>query len=562
MNNLLFNDKGHCNKEYILKKIDSLLYEKVINFNVNDISWNQKVYNYVNEIREIPKCLCGNCLKFLSFKAGYRKYCSCRCATNSDEFKARKENTLLERYGVKNPSQSPIIQSRKEETSLKNYGVTCPLKSDIIKKRIVQTNNDRWGVDNVSQSDIIAEKKRLTNQKNHNVDYSFQSTETKKKISKVIKEKYGVDYYVQSKDCKLHVKNSINSNKIKFWANHLQIKNDDIIINDINFTIKNLCKIHNEFEISRYNLYNRTLNDRIENICTICNPISQNSSIKETELRNFIENDLNINTTKIKVNKKEIDIYLLDYKLGIEFDGLYWHSEARKTKNNYHLNKTELCEAQDIQLLHVFEDEWIFKKEIVKSIIKSKLEIFDNKILGEKCQIREIDSKLSSNFLDINHIEGNVNSNIKIGLFYNDELVSLMTFGEKRPMDNKTNIDGEYEMLRFCNKLNTQVIGGACKMLNYFIKTYNPKSIVTFADRRYSNGDLYKNMGFEFVCNTEPNYYFFKTSEMIRYCAFEFRNDVLVKEGYDLTKTEDQIIVESGYLKIYDCGYMKFKQTL
>jgi hypothetical protein len=138
-----------------------------------------------------------------------------------------------------------------------------------------------------------------------------------------------------------------------------------------------------------------------------------------------------------------------------------------------------------------------------------------------------------------------------------------MTFGKKRiSMGNKIRTDGEYEMLRFCNKLNTQVIGGASKLLSYFIKTYNPKSILTFADKRYSQGKLYINLGFEFVCDTQPNYFYFKPSEMIRYYRFKFRKDVLVKEGYDSSKTEFQIMNEREYLRIYDCGHMKFEKIL
>jgi hypothetical protein len=138
-----------------------------------------------------------------------------------------------------------------------------------------------------------------------------------------------------------------------------------------------------------------------------------------------------------------------------------------------------------------------------------------------------------------------------------------MAFGKKRiAMGNKQQIDGEFEMLRFCNKLNTQVDGGASKLLKYFIKNYRPKLILTFADRRYSNGNLYKQLGFEFIDNTKPNYWYFKSAEMIRYHRFKFRKDVLVKEDYDKNKSEFEIMAERGYLRIYDCGNMKFQKIL
>jgi hypothetical protein len=200
------------------------------------------------------------------------------------------------------------------------------------------------------------------------------------------------------------------------------------------------------------------------------------------------------------------------------------------------------------------------KKEIVKSIIKSKLGLNKIKIFGRKTEIKEINNnKLIRDFLETNHIQGFVGSSVKLGLFYNNELVTLMTFGKKRlSMGNKNNIDGEYEMLRFCNKLNTTIIGGASKLLNFFIKNYQFQSILTFADRRYSQGNLYENLGFKFIGNTKPNYWYFKTNEMIRYYRFKFRKDILIKEGYDSIKSESQIMNERGYLKICDCGNKKY----
>jgi very-short-patch-repair endonuclease len=561
-NNILVNKKGHCIKEIFLKKDNTSLYNKIVKFNLTfgNIIWTCKVYNYINNILELPKCYsCNNSVKFISFKFGYRKYCSSKCATNSPEFKAKKEETMIKNYDVKNPSQSKTIQAKKEKTLLKNYGVIHPFKSEIIKERAVQTNIKHWGVKNVSQSDIVNERKKETMLKNYNVEYSFQSEEIKNKITATIQNKYNVDHYVESKDNRICIKNSMDIKRKEFWSDYLKINTSDIIISGNTIIIKNLCKIHNSFEINRYNLYNRTIVGAFENICTLCNPISESSSIKENEVGDFIVNELNIKNV-IKKDKtilkgKEIDIYCLDNKLGIEFDGLYWHSDNKKDEN-YHLNKTNKCEKQGIQLLHIFEDEWLHKKEIVKSIIRSKLNLINNKIYGDECQIREINSKTCKEFLEINHIQGNINSKIKIGLFYNDELVSVMTFNKKR------SIEGEYEILRFSNKINKVVIDGASKLLNYFIKEHQPKKLTTLVDRRYDQGDLYKELGFEFINNSKTNYFYFKPSEMIKYYRFKFRKDVLIKQGFDESKTEFQIMAERGYLRIYDCGHMKFEKVL
>ena len=166
---------------------------------------------------------------------------------------------------------------------------------------------------------------------------------------------------------------------------------------------------------------------------------------------------------------------------------MFWHSTRYKNKK-YHSKKSDLCSEKDIKLFHIWEDDWINKKEIVKSIIKSKLNIIDNKIYARKCEIKEINNKICSEFLENNHIQGNINCKIKIGLYYDNELISIMTFGKKRlALGNKTQNNNEYEMLRFCNKLNTSVVGGASKLFKYFIQKYDPIEIISYADRSWSS---------------------------------------------------------------------------
>lgn len=144
---------------------------------------------------------------------------------------------------------------------------------------------------------------------------------------------------------------------------------------------------------------------------------------------------------------------------------MYWHNELFKN-NNYHLIKHKLCEDNGITLIQFFEDELLFKDEIVKSIIKNRLGLISNKIYSRKCDIKEITSKESKLFLEENHIQGNVNSKIKLGLFLNNELVSLMTFSNGRVImgGNKN----QWELTRFCNKKDTSVVGARQNFLNIF----------------------------------------------------------------------------------------------
>jgi very-short-patch-repair endonuclease len=381
----------------------------------------------------------------------------------------------------------------------------------------------------------------------------LENIKTQKKITCF--NNYGVDIISQHKDFKKNLNNIILKKLQKKYINLIDIVGDNFV-----FYCK---KCDKNFEINKKVFYTRyTL--QIE-LCTNCQPIgSTHISGLEKNLYSFINNNYNneiIQSCRNIINPYEIDIYLPKLKIAFEFNGLFWHNENNIHKK-YHLNKTELCEQQGIQLIHIYEDDWIYKQDIVKSMILNKLDKTKNKIFARKCEIKEItDNKLIRSFLDENHIQGFVGSKIKIGLFYNNELISLMTFGNKRiSMGEKLTNNGEYELLRFCNKLNTNVVGGASKLFKYFIKTYKPTEITTYADRSFSQGKLYETLEFDFVSKTEPNYYYIVNG--FRKYRFNYRKDILIKEGFDPNKTEHQIMLERKIYRIYDSGNLKYKKRL
>jgi hypothetical protein len=258
-----------------------------------------------------------------------------------------------------------------------------------------------------------------------------------------------------------------------------------------------------------------------------------------------------------KIGNKEIDIFIPDRKLGIEINGVYWHNELFKN-NDYHLFKTQLFNSQNISIIQIFEDEWLYKKDIVKSIIKNKLSLIDNKIYSRNCKVREVSNKETKKFLNENHIQGNVNSKIKLGLYYDGELVSLMTFSKGRIiMGGKKE---EWELTRFCNKINFVVVGAASKLFKFFIKNYNPNKIVSYSDVRLFDGKMYETLGFNKISQSKPNYWYVIND--IRYHRFNFRKSILVKEGFDKNKTEKQIMFDRGIYRIYDCGNIRWEYTL
>ncbi len=292
-----------------------------------------------------------------------------------------------------------------------------------------------------------------------------------------------------------------------------------------------------------------------------CPKCSRLNSNEEKELSNFImEFDKSCILSDRKILEgHEIDVLSTDNNIAFEFDGLYWHSD-KYCDNMYHLNKTIKSEMKGIKLYHIFEDEWLNKKNIVKSKIKSILGKTDYRIFARKCKIKKIDSKTLKDFLDFNHLQGNINSSYRYGLFYNDELVSVMSFGSLRKSLGSKNDEKTYEMLRFCNKLNTTVVGGASKLLKHFIREVHPKRIISYADRRWSNGNLYIKLGFKHTHDSRPNYFYIIGHK--RENRFKYRKDVLVKQGFDPSKSERQIMQERGIHRIYDCGSMVFEMRL
>jgi hypothetical protein len=255
-------------------------------------------------------------------------------------------------------------------------------------------------------------------------------------------------------------------------------------------------------------------------------------------------------------DNKEIDIFIPELNIGIEYDGLKWHSDEYKN-NSYHLNKTKECSKLGIRLIHIFEDEWVNKSEIVKSILCNLINKTPNKIYARTCEIREIGTKEKNDFLNKSHIQGTVSTAINIGLYYNNELVSLMCIGKPRVnLGRKTHEEGEYELLRFCNKPYTSVVGAASKLFKYFIKKYNPTLITSYCDYRWSIGNMYETLGFTLSHYSQPNYFYIIGNN--RKNRFKYRKSELIKEGFDPEKSEKEIMEEKGIHRIYDCGSLVY----
>jgi len=281
---------------------------------------------------------------------------------------------------------------------------------------------------------------------------------------------------------------------------------------------------------------------------------SYNKSKGEIELKNYIKSfDINVNSIKRNFEEErfEIDCFLPEFNLGIEYCGEFWHSDINKNKK-YHQNKTAWCQKQNIQLLTIFESEWKYKNNIIKSMIENKIGK-SKKIYGRQCIVKEIDSNTSKMFHDENHLHGGLYSSFNYGLFYNNILFSVLSISK-----NRFNKLTEHEITRFSTKLNCVVIGGFSKLLKFS----NHTNLLTFADLRFGNGNVYKKTGFEFVNVTNPNYWYYLKDKphlgLLSRQRFQKHKLANILENYDSKLTEYENMINHNYLRIWDCGNNKF----
>lgn len=274
-----------------------------------------------------------------------------------------------------------------------------------------------------------------------------------------------------------------------------------------------------------------------------------NTSKGEREIADFVKSlGFNIIQQDRKTIKPyEIDILIPEKSYGIEFNGLYYHNNDKFR----HINKTIKAKETGIHLIQIFEDEWYNKKEILKSMIKTKLGI-STKIFARKTILRKISGKESYSFIEQNHIQGFVGAESYYGLYYENELISVLSVGNGRYIKNSK------EIIRFCSKLDTTVIGGFSKLLKEAKKEYG--ELYSYSDLRFFSGEIYSNIG-KLIRITEPGYYWTHPSKGIRLSRYKTRKNKLfdiLKEKYDPELSETENMIGAGFVKIWDCGNKLF----
>lgn len=530
-------------------------------------NWTERLYWFYHDLSDFPKCpVCGKPTKFINLKTGYREFCSTKCMNSSKSVQDKKKETSRKNWGTDNPMQSKQIQTKHKETVINKYGVDNVFQLEETKKKIKQTCLKKYGVEHHLQSSEYVQKQKETNINKYGVECVSQREDYKQRIKQTCLERYGG---VGNKSVEILKKytNTVRCNNINKYDFLMGYTKDGKWICKCPHPDCNKCS--KKYYITNDLIqYSRSKNN-IE-VCTKLFPIGKDNT-KNTTIELFIQNILvkyNISYTindRSIISPKELDIYIPSKNIAIECNGCYWHSSSEK-QPSYHIQKYKDCHAQNIQLLSIWEDWAKTKPQIVESIILNKLGVCNNTIYARKTHIKEIDSKICNEFLDNNHIQGRSAASIHLGLYMGEDLVSVMTFSRPRVNMGGKEHKQEWELVRFCNKLNIRVVGGASKLLKYFIKQYNPKSIVSFSMNDISDGGLYETLGFVTDDKITQSYWYIDPNTMKRYHRTSFTKQSIVKKGWreqvDDTWTEKQVMEEQGYFCIYDSGQLKWVLNL
>ena len=495
---------------------------------------NQAYTKNINSCKSNPIYTCDKC-SHIKNKASCLEVYGEDHYSKTDEWKDRTRKTCLEKYGEDHYSKTDEWSKRFEETCLEKYGVENPFMDS---KKIRESFNSKYGVDHPSQVTEIHERIKSSNKTSTGYESPLSSPEIRSRINTTMLRKYGSIIPYKSEDIRSRLVVCKNKNYLNYISDNISL-----------FKCDNGCD-HN-FEMESYMYHNRLRGG--VHLCTVCNPIGDSVSIKEKELFEYISSIYSGEIIRSYRDGLEIDIYLPELNIGFEFNGLYWHSEKYKDKN-YHLDKTNHFKEKGIRIIHIWEDDCVLKRNIIKSQISNMVGLVVNKVYGRTCVIKElVDIKMCRKFLDDNHIQGFVPSTLKLGLFYSGELVSIMTFdkfeGRKKMEENG------WTLSRFCSKIDYSVIGGFTKLLNNFIKIYNPIRIVSYSDNDWSLGGIYETSGFSKVSDVPIDYKYI--IDGVRVNKSKFRKSNLPGD-----LSESQYMSSNGILRVYNCGKSKYEMIL
>ena len=526
-----------------------------------------QIYSAVHQVSE--QCHRGQVKKFRSAAEGFGgcgPAASCACvaeqvATSVKATKStvtadakiatndRRRATNLERYGVTCSAQAPEVLARHQEF------YNNPEKVEHVLTKIRTTYRERYGVDHCRQLPEVEQRRLATLMARYGVTNIAQIPSTKAKLQARTAEYKLTGHLLQKgyEKFRNYLEEKYNFELLTPYENYQGIQQRDV--SPMLFKCRT-CGT----EIEKKFYHGRGLS------CPTCVPVTAKFvSNEEQAIFDFITQELGIighQGDKKLIYPYELDMVFAEHKIAVEYCGLYWHSEASSGKTQkYHYNKMLAANRAGYRLITIFSDEWNLKQSIVLSKLTNIFGRTQEKYYARKLQVVEVSSRESREFQDRYHLQGSSVAKINLGLRnQHNELVALMTFSHGRRALNTQSVAGEYELVRFVTN-GSSVVGGASRLLQAFIRLYQPTKITSYADLRWSEGHVYETIGFE--KNTQPTIgYWYVDNYTTREHRYNFTKSRLVEAGASDESTEWEIMQNLGYDRIWDCGHQKYVMVL
>lgn len=541
------------------------------NYLPNRATYAQRMWHIINDVIDKPLCIiCNNTVHSWSEgRKQYSTYCSRKCSTQDNALVQRRLATIA---SIRYKPKRDAAKTKRKATNLRRYGVEFPLQSPAIVDKVKKTNLTRYGYEHISQVPAITQKRtdalvrnykdndcknkiiekiKQTNLTRHGIEWGILTAQSRATNQEVLLERYGVKHPLLCPAIYEKTRESQFKNFDGRW--HQQSHMSEAALNNLS-SREWLIEHHHTQKIpltiiaSELNVSDVTVGNRCHQLDVEIKHFMV--SAQEREISDFVKLHINDTITNTRnIIGTELDIYIPDKQIAIEYCGLYWHSDAfvRKTA---HFDKLTKCNALNIQLLTIFEHEWVKSKDIVKMGILRKLGVStERKIAARKTTCSKISITKKKEFLEKTHIQGNGLSTINYGLWYANELVAVV--GIKRGADET------YELNRYAT--NCIVQGGLSKLLKQFERDYQPKRLYTFADRRWGSGELYIKTGF-ILDSIIPIDYGYTNGDGTLHHKFNFRRkrlaNMLPNFRPELSETEN--MAAHNWHKVYDCGKYKF----
>ena len=567
----------HNSNEPTRKDARETLIELTSNiFNNESATLAMRRWHFLNDYYDIPACeTCGTPTKWQnsgSTRSTYGRFCSPKCIANSPEIANKKQQTSLERYGHVYSFMAEEQQEKRTNTIIEKFGTENFSDCDSVKEKKKATVRKKYGVDQVLSLPSTHAKKKATVRKKYGVDYITQVPEIQERIKNTNLEKYGFitplltpefkEYYKQislerygtewpsqSEIQKEKFRKKVADGELTWWKQEhislesMELLNDCEWLKEQHYTNKRfLYDIAEELGVHGSTVANYLWKCGLETkhyfysrIESIIENLLKDNSIE------YITNDRNL------IKPYELDFYIPSKNIAIEVNGVFWHSDAFK-KDDYHKMKYDSCKQKGVQLIQIYESELYAKEHLVLQSLASKLGISNSeKIYARKCFIKLVDTKEKRQFFEDNHIQGDGPSSINYGLYYDSQLVACIGFIKQKD---------HFVLNRYATSCN--VVGGFTKLLTHFEREYDKPRIVTFADLRWSEGELYKKTGFVLDKELAPDYGWVKRDKIIH--KFNFRHTTGLKKlpDYDPNLSESENMHNHRFYKIFDAGKLRF----